>query len=320
MNRDQGSGCEDVSSCLSIIIVTYNTRSVTVACIDSVLKYSRGLDGSLQIVVIDNGSSDGTRDAVLKKNPKIDYIYNTENSGFSKAVNQGINASRGEILAFLNSDTLLQSGIFPDIIRFFRNNPATGIMGGKIVFPDGSIQLSAWKFPNLSRELVQRVFIYRVAYRVQRFRKYKSGFQNPVATDWVTGAFFVCRKKVFDDIGLFDENFFMYYEDTDLCKRAKNKGWEIVFNPNISLVHYDALSRKKEPGRIYLEARKSQIYYYEKHLGAFQANVLKKVVWLFMKINILKCLGLQLFKDEKEMFAGSISTFESVLREVSKKR
>jgi len=284
---------------LSAIIVNYNTRSEVINCIQSILRNNRSKD--FELIIIDNGSTDGSAEAIGSEFSDISLIKNSRNVGFSKAVNQGIQSAQGKYILFLNSDIVVERPIFQEIISYMGNNADIGIMGGKLVYPNRLLQLSAWAYPNLFTEFIQRVFYFRVLGKMRWYRNYKMRALKSKEVDWVTGAFMVVRKEVFEKIGLFDETFFMYYEDTDLCLRARENGWKVLYNPGVYIVHYDAMTRKINPGPIYIEARMSQLYYYKKHCGSLQTKLLRFIVILVTRIKIITSQLRMLFSESREL-------------------
>lgn len=246
----------------SIIIVNYNTKELLYQCLQSLKKSIKNTH--TEIIVIDNNSSDNSVPFVRKLFPEIILIENDKNLGFGKACNQGINISRGKYIILLNSDCEVFKNTLSTIkkiISNFSRSDRIGIIGGKILNPDGTLQFSYGKFPTVFSNILD-------LFKPPPHRKVQtSGYDSPHYIDWVTGAFMMINRKLFTDIGYFDENYFMYYEETDICFRAKAQGWQILYDPSPQVIHKIPHSTKKDniPLFIQAEIRKSHLYFFRKN-------------------------------------------------------
>lgn len=237
---------------LSIIIVSFNTKNLLLVCIDSVRKYTKGIN--YEIIVVDNGSSDGTQEAI-KKIKGVRPILNRENLGFAAANNQGIKIAQGRYILLLNSDTELREDSLGKMVGWMKKNSRVGISSCKLLNPSASTQATGGFFPNLARVFFWATFLDDLplvsnlfgAYHphTSRFFTRSRFYENAHRQDWVTGAFFLMRREVVGDIGLLDEDFFMYVEEVDYCFRAKKKGWEVWYVPITGVVHIGAASSKE---------------------------------------------------------------------------
>lgn len=238
---------------LSIIIVSYNTKKLLLECIDSIKKHTKSID--FEIIVVDNASSDGSPEAVGKIKG-VTLYKNSKNLGFAKANNQGIKKAQGKYVLLLNSDTLLSDNSLKEIVLFLEDNRKAGIATCALKNKDGSLQGTGGYFPTLlgvfSWMTIQDIpgvdnFIKPFhPMRAKSFAKGASFYQKVRQLDWVTGAFFLVRKEVFDQVGLFDENYFMYVEEVDFCFRAKAKGWQVWYLPRCNILHYGGASGTQE--------------------------------------------------------------------------
>jgi GT2 family glycosyltransferase len=247
----------------SIIIINYKTKELTTACINSILK--NFIDGEYEVMVVDNGSQDGSVGFLEKEfRNKIIIISNEQNLGFGSANNIGSKKAKGEFLFFLNSDTLITSDFLGVVFDAFQKNKSLGAVAPKLIMENGEEQTYAYgKFPSL------------FSLFVKRHRDEKNANKNDV--DWLSGAALIIKKKLFEKVGGFDENFFMYFEDMDLCRRVKDLGFKNMTIPAISLVHLagrssENFSRKK----MYY---KSQSYYFKKHCGLLAMLFLNLIRW-----------------------------------------
>ena len=232
---------------LSIIIVSWNVRDVLEQCLRSIFK-THG-DISLEVIVVDNNSQDGTARMIHEKFSEVVLIGNPNNRGFAVANNQGILRARGEFLLLLNPDTELQTGTLANALHFLRAKPQAGVVGCKHLNSDRTLQPSVRRFPTFWPIFwmllkIPKVFpdIPSVSSYYARDFDYK--FENQV--EQVAGSFFLMRRKVIDEIGMLDENFFIWFEEVDFCKRALAAGWQIWYTPNAVIVHYGGQSFAQE--------------------------------------------------------------------------
>ena len=255
----------------SIIIINYNTKELIRDCLNSIF-LSCG-QGDFEIIVVDNNSGDGSADMLNSDfSHKIKLIANKNNIGFGPANNQGAKIAKGEYLFFLNSDTVIKENILTPIKEFFILNPMAGVISPRLILSDGTNQKYAYgRFPGLVGLLARNFG--------REFDENKSSF----TVDWVSGAAMAIRKNVWEKIGGFDEKFFMYFEDIDLCKRAKNFGFEIVVLLSVRLVHTGGKSIKvsADRKRMYYD---SQSYFFRKHYGKLKLVLLKIMRWPYKLI------------------------------------
>ena len=218
--------------------------------------------------MVDNASSDETA-AVAGKAPGVRVLRNEKNLGFSRAVNQAAEASRGKVLVVINQDLYLQPSALKILCEFLASQDA--VAGGALTFPDGAPQPSHGPFPTLTGTL-WRLLLPR------RIRKYDlgpaSGETKPV--DWVTGAFIGFPRAVFDQIGGFGEDYFMYYEDVDFCLRARRAGFPSYFVPSAEAVHVAPYSdRGESPDWLRQEVRRSQMTFFGKHRPGWESSAIR---------------------------------------------
>ncbi|MBI2032009.1 MAG: glycosyltransferase family 2 protein, partial [Candidatus Levybacteria bacterium] len=219
---------------LSIIILSYNTKDLVINCLKSLIgQYTDELEkGLFEIIVVDNASADNsfkTLSDFAKNHKNIEVIQSQENLGFGRGCNLGEEKAKGEYILFLNSDTQVNDRSFLEMLEF-ANSKNVGIVGGKIYFPDGKVQKSAGKFYTLPNFLLMILGFERLGFL-------KSSPDKIKKVDWVSGAFMLVKKSIFDKIGKFDKNIFMYIEDMELCFRAKKQGIQTYFFPQSKVFH-----------------------------------------------------------------------------------
>jgi len=244
---------------LSIIIVNYNSLENLNDCLRSV---SEKIDFSkCEIIVVNNETS--PIDASLFSFP-IKIIENGKNLGFGAACNIGAKNATEELLFFLNPDTQIISGDINEVLKKFQNNPSIGIIAPKILTQDGSIQ--TWSF---GKEITLPGLL-----KNNLLSEKPTVVETETEADWVSGAAFFIKKALFEKIGGFDEKFFMYFEDIDLCKRARQHSFRIMIHPDFKIMHIGGKSfdDKKTQKKYYF---RSQDYYFQKHFGLLQFLILK---------------------------------------------
>jgi GT2 family glycosyltransferase len=258
---------------LSIIVVSWNTRNLLAQCLHSIL--ATITLPQFQIIVVDNNSTDGSAELVANDFPLVQLITNSKNLGFARATNQGIQASCGKHILLLNSDTILQPGSIHQMLEFMNANPQAGIVGGTLLNPDLSPQRCFGAFPNFFSE---SLFAWGLDSRLP-FSLFTKQIQQPIdaphETDWVLGAALLIRRAVFQQIGMLDEDYFMYSEEIDMCYRAKKIGWRIYVIPNTPIIHLGGQSTRQTPGKMKAELFRSKVRYFGKHFGSMPAMCLR---------------------------------------------
>lgn len=225
---------------LSIIIVNYNTKNLTLECIDSIYRYPP--KGDYEVIVVDNGSSDGGVAAFRKLktlNPKLKIIENNENVGFAKANNQGIKIAKGEYLLLLNSDTKVTKGAIEEMVKFARVSPDAGAVAAKLLNPDGSVQASVFRFPTIWRAIRQ----YWLGQK-GLLDKLAPADDMPIGVESAVMAAFLITPAARQKAGLLDEKYFFYFEDFDYCRRLATVDLKVYYLPNAKIYHYHGASGK----------------------------------------------------------------------------
>ncbi len=225
---------------VSIIIVNYNTCNLLRECLSSILQHTHGLD--FEIIVIDNASNDGSREMLEKEFPQVVRIYNPRNIGFAAANNQGIKRATGNYILLLNSDTRIIGDAIRATYDFMEKHPRVGIAGCKLLHADGSLQPSCRSFPSVWNIFVESFFLYLLFRNTKLFGRYYMSYfdhQSVCEVEVVMGAFMFIRRTTFDTVGLFDEDYFLYSEETDFCYRAHRAGIKTFFYPHAAIIHLE---------------------------------------------------------------------------------
>ncbi len=252
---------------LSIVVVGYKSKDLLKICLDSI-QHHLG-ESLLEVLVVDNGSSDGTSAMIREFFPKVCLIENQVNAGFSHAVNQGLREAKGRYLLWLNPDSeLLDSGVW-ELIDYLEKNPKVGILGPLIQNPDGKVQFSCRSFPNHFTSVFNRYSILTKIFPKNPWSKnylHTDWDRTKIHdVDWVSGACLLHRRELLQDVGYLDERFFMYCEDVDYCFRARKTGWYTQFHPGMKVLHHIAGSSSKLRLRMTVIRHQSMWKYYLKH-------------------------------------------------------
>jgi GT2 family glycosyltransferase len=265
---------------VSIVILQYNNPQLTVQCIESLKEHCTIPH---EIILVDNDSDDPKARNLGKKLRGIRFVQNETNEGFSKGNNTGAAIAEGSILLFLNNDTIAEEDFITPILKVFGGDPSIGIVGPRLLNRDRTLQLSAGKLPSIMNEMKDRAF-YRSyeAGKPLTVRRAKTLYSAPREVKWVTGAALFIRRVLFKKLGGFDEGFFMFFEDKDLCHRARLSGAKVLYTPDASLVHLRGASANSATNNVY---RTSQVRYYEKHRGQIEQFLLKGYLRLAKKFS-----------------------------------
>jgi GT2 family glycosyltransferase len=232
---------------LSVILVNYNVKSYLEQALASIQKSLEGLTS--EIFVVDNASSDGSAPMVRHKFPDVRLIVNSENVGFAKANNQAIRHARGLHVCLINPDTLVREDTFRVCVEYLDAHPDVGMVGGKVLNPDGTLQLACRRsFPTPWVAFTKVAGLSALFPNPRLFGRYNLTYLDPdrqAEVEAISGSFMVVRKSVIDRVGLLDEQFFMYGEDLDWCFRIHQAGWKIVYLPDTQIIHYKGRSTRE---------------------------------------------------------------------------
>jgi hypothetical protein len=230
---------------ISIVIVNWNTRDMLRACLASIPPDVDALRNEL--IVIDNASVDGSADMVEREFPGVRLIRNPDNRGFAAATNQGLRIARGRYLLLLNSDTLVHGDVLERSAAYMDAHPQVGMMGCKVLNEDGSTQLTCSRFPSFLNLVVQTLGLNRLD-RPRWFSRYQMlhwARDDEREVEVISGCYLLARRETVVQIGLLDEAFFLYGEETDWCRRCADAGWKLVFAPVGTITHYGSGSSRK---------------------------------------------------------------------------
>jgi N-acetylglucosaminyl-diphospho-decaprenol L-rhamnosyltransferase len=234
------------SAALSVIIVSYNTREMTLACLRSIFEQAR--DDSFEVIVVDNASADGSADSIERDFPQVRLVRSPHNIGFARANNVAAGMAGGEYLLLLNPDTVVLDHAIDHLMTFAAEHPGAGIWGGRTVFADGSLNpTSCWRFMSLWSLFTLATGLTALGRENDLLnREGYGGWQRDSVrqVDVVTGCLLLIRRNLWDRLEGFDESFFMYSEEIDLCYRAGQLGARPMLTPDATIIHYDGASKQ----------------------------------------------------------------------------
>jgi GT2 family glycosyltransferase len=262
---------------ISVAVVSFNTREILRRCLQT-LEAEAG-EIRTEILVVDNGSRDGSAEMVSREFPGVRLVAAGRNLGFAAANNLAIQQSSGRYVVLLNSDAFLCPGALAKAVEHMDREPRTGLGGGRLTGEDGSWQPSARQFPSVLNDFLSMTGLAHRFPKSKFWGRADRTWADPLeeaCVDWVPGAFSIIRASVLDEIGLFDENFFLYYEEVDLCRRIKGAGYAVRYWPDVVIVHLGGesaksvpqIARSKSGAQLTLWRLRSGYLYYRKHHGA----------------------------------------------------
>jgi GT2 family glycosyltransferase len=249
---------------VSAVIVSHNARDLLARCLCDL----RGQEGvALQTIVVDNASTDGSRELIRDQFPDVELVELPENAGFARANNIAFARCRGEHVLLLNSDAFMHPGSLQQLVHAARRHPRAGAIGPRLENPDGTLQRSAWPFPHAGRLLIEAFALHRVLRLLPWFEDLGIwAHDEERAVDYLIGACLLLRPEMLAEVGDFDETFWLYGEEADLLLRARSRGWSVVFTPRATVTHVGGGSSPASYTRL-RHRYAAQRRYFRKHGG-----------------------------------------------------
>ncbi len=273
MESDQRRTCPPTCK-VSVIVVSWNAREYLMQCLASLKDETCRCP--MEIIVVDNASSDASPDSVAAQYPDVHLIRNAANLGFAKANNLGLAQSQGAYLCFVNSDVEVLPGCISRLVEYCEQHPEVGMVGPRILGGDGKLQRSCRGFPSVWNMFCRALALDHLFPKCRLLTGYSLWHWAQTSlqpVDILTGCFWLVRRKALEQVGLLDEAFFMYGEDMDWCKRFWAKGWQVVFVPGAEAIHYGGVSSDKAPVRFYVERQRADFQYWRKHHSRFEQSL-----------------------------------------------
>ena len=264
---------------ISVVIVSYNSRELLHDCLAS-------MEGEPfdQVIVIENASSDGSVEMVARDFPWVILIKSVKNDGYGAAANLAIASCSSKYVLLLNCDTLLQPGALQVLYNYLEQHIHVAIVGPALVKLDGTRQASCFTFPTPLQTLLKETSLSKIRLN----ERSNSSPDSARSVSWVLGAALAIRRTAFESVGGFDQSFFMYYEEVDLCYRLNKSGWQTHFTPAATVTHIGGASTKQQRAAMAIQLYKSLCHFYKKHCSPTQSFQLKLVLTYLMFRNIVK--------------------------------
>ncbi|MBT5867297.1 MAG: glycosyltransferase family 2 protein [Nitrospinaceae bacterium] len=281
---------------LSCIIVNYHNSLPLKNCLESVYRTLQKI--SFEVILVDNSQNDPGMEDIKASYPQVQHIQNNTNTGFSKANNLATQSAQGEILLFLNPDTVLSDQSIERMVAHLEANPDIGALGPKVMNTDGSLQYSCRRFPTLMTgffnrySLLSRWFpdnVYTVRYMMKDFNH-----DEIRDVDWLSGCCLMVPRAVFNSAKGFDENYFLFNEDVDLCRSIHQSGFKVTYFPLVRITHHISTSNSKVPAQIIIKRHLGMSHYYRKHHG--DNLVTRIIVNMMISLRCLSQLAFNLLK------------------------
>jgi len=256
--------------------VNWNTCAITRACLQSIRTHAARPD--YEVIVVDNASTDRSVEMVRTEFPEVRLIVNDANVGFGRANNQAMRVARGRYFLLLNSDTLVLEGSVAGLLDFIAGDAGIGIAGCKLLFENGRLQHSCYRFPSLHMAVLEDLVLYKLLPRRAQGELLLAGYwphDRVRDVDAIIGAVMMVRREVFERTGGFDERIFMYGEDIEWCMRARDDGWRVAFTPTAQIVHLDHKSSELMYGDFRIDICHQTLYQiYHRRFGILSASML----------------------------------------------
>ena len=254
---------------LSCIIVNYKNSEPLKDCLASLYQTAQRID--FETIIIDNSENDLGLQPLKELYPKAQFVSNSSNVGFAKANNQAAKIAQGEVLIFLNPDTILSDQAIDSMYRYYCSHKETGVLGPKVVDPEGSLQYSCRRYPTLWTGLFNRYSILSRLFPENRFTSQylmRDFDHNEIRqVDWLSGCCLMVSKSTFENSHGFDVNYFLFNEDVDLCRTIKQAGKEVIYFPEATIIHQVSTSNSKTTARVIIQRHLGMMHYFKKHHG-----------------------------------------------------
>jgi N-acetylglucosaminyl-diphospho-decaprenol L-rhamnosyltransferase len=279
-----GGPDRDPAPDLAVVVVNYNTGHYLARCLRSAVD-SAG-DARLEVVVVDNASVDGSADHGLTGHPEIRLIRNDTNRGFAAAANQGMRDTSAPFILLLNPDAEVLSGTLGGLVKVARDHARAGAIGALVRDPDGGVYPSARKIPTLGEALGHAFLGPFISNRFSRaYTMADWDRRTERSVEWVSGSCVLLRREALDEVGLFDEGYFMYVEDVDLCTRLRRAGWDVRFSPELEVLHIGGVSTGGyRSRRMTLEHSRSIYRYFVKFRAPGALAALRPLVRMALRV------------------------------------
>lgn len=299
---------------LSVVIICWNDLRVIPECLRSIYAGTHSID--FEVLVSDNGSTDGSLEFIRQNHPDVRVLENGANLGFGKGNNVGIRASNGDYVLILNPDTIIHDGALDRLVQFADQHPEAGAFGCRVLNPDGTYQTSARLFPTVRRYWVSALGLKKLANvsRMFLYEEYPRWFgetERPI--DWQSGCCVMFRGGLLRSLGGFDEQFFYHFEEVDLCRRVWSSGHPILFTPDAVITHLGGQSVGRFPVRFEIEKHRNRYRYFYKHFGPQAARQCRRLSIVKIRVRQLGYWLISFWKPT-ELIQRRLEMYREVVR------
>jgi N-acetylglucosaminyl-diphospho-decaprenol L-rhamnosyltransferase len=309
-----------VNTDLSIIIVNWNVKELLRACLQSLLAANQTTPRlTTEIIVVDSASTDSSPEMVRREFPQVRLIAGEQNLGYAGGNNTGAEAAQGRYIFLLNPDTVVQPDTLNRMVAYMDAQPEIGALGPQLLWPDGSIQSSRRRFPTLGSLFWESTLLgqwFSQNPHSQHYHLADQSADSPQKVDWLVGAALMIRREAWQQVGPLDESFFMYFEETDWCRRSADAGWEVHYLPAAQVTHYEGKSSEQVVATRTLRFQRSKIYYARKYFGRGWATMLRFFLWLTFALQWLEESLKWLFGHRRALRRERMIAYSQVLREL----
>jgi hypothetical protein len=271
---------------VAVVVVAFESRDLIAACLNTVLEA-----GPAETVVVDNGSTDDTMALVREQFPAVRLVANERNRGYGAAANQGIRSCKAPVVLLLNTDTLVEPTALTALAQYLAEHPRAAVVGPRLANPDGTLQRSTYPFPSVADTLLAETGLHLLVRRAPLIRRLSLRTWNHDAArrvPWVLGAALAIRVSAFEAVGGFDEDFFMYGEEADLCRRLGAAGFEVHFAPVTTITHLGGASTATRPSEMHREYLVSKRRYLLRHESPRAAARILRVMRAAVEARVLR--------------------------------
>ena len=299
---------------LSVVIICWNDLRVLRECLHSIYQGTHSTD--FEVLVSDNGSTDGSVEFIRQRYPEVRVLENRANLGFAKGNNVGIRASNADYVLILNPDTIIHDGALDRLVQFAEKHSEAGAFGCRVLNPDGTYQTSARLFPTVRRYWVSALGLKKLAnvsslFLFEEYPRWFGETERPI--DWQSGCCVMFRGDLLRSLGGFDEQFFYHFEEVDLCRRVWAAGHPILFTPEAVITHLGGQSVGRFPVRFEIEKHRNRYRYFYKHFGPQAARQCRRLSIARIRVRQLGYMLISLWKPT-DLIQRRLETYREVVR------
>jgi N-acetylglucosaminyl-diphospho-decaprenol L-rhamnosyltransferase len=303
---------------LSVIVVNWNVKELLRDCLQS-LSWAVVHDLSTEIIVVDSASTDGSAEMVRTEFPQLTLIASDQNLGYAGGNNTGVAAASGRYLLLLNPDTIVQPDSLARLVEFLETHPQAGAVGPQLQWSDGTLQSSRRRFPTLGSLFWESTLLgqwFPQNRYIQAYHFTDRRVDQTQAVDWVVGAAVMIRRETWQQVGPLDESFFMYFEETDWCKRAALAEWQTWYLPDAQITHFEGKSSEQVIAARTLRFQRSKLRYTQKYFGPVWVRLLHVFLWGSFAVQWLEEAGKWVIGHRRELRRQRMAAYGQLLRQL----